>query len=169
MSHAVKVHSCYARTEIRDVKYLQQNRLYYSDDPKFRSFRALPKKCSCKLIVESEIAEIFVEQGKAFLLYRPHKNKLIVRDDPDSIDCTQIVMPVTRSKTPRVDLITSADIERAYVDGQQRYKKLIDAIHEMIMEERARLIVPFRPDPWEGRVLFPFQVDQRTAGGHLGN
>lgn len=167
MSHAVKVHSCYARTELRDIRHLRFGWLYYSDDPKFKLFKTLPKKCSCKLVVDSEIADIFVEQGKAFPLYRPQKGKLLVQDDDNQIDCTQIVMPVNRAKTPRVDLITSADIERAYVDGQQKYIRLIDAIHEMIMTERMKLIVPFQRDPFEGRVLFPFPADQRTKGGHF--
>ncbi|MGH7748276.1 MAG: hypothetical protein ACREQ5_26495 [Candidatus Dormibacteria bacterium] len=147
------------------MKRLRVGRLYYSEDPKFKFFRTLPKKCSCKLFVDSEIAEIFVEQGKACRIYRPSKNKPLIEDDMDYIDVTQIVMPITRSKTPRVDLIAAADIERAFIDGQQRYINLIESVHDMIMEERAKLIVPFRPDPFEGRALFPFALDERTQGG----
>jgi len=44
---------------------------------------------------------------------------------------------------------------------RSQYKNYIDEVHNLYMENRAKLIVPFRPDPFEGRCLF-FSADQRT-------
>ena len=159
----VIVHSCHAETEIRNKENFNSRRRYYSDDPKFESFKAIPIKCSCKKMVTEEQAKIYIEQGKAFKVYKPKDKRPL---DDKRVDHYQIVMPVTKSQTPRVDLITKADIERAYVDGQEKYIRQIELIHEMIMEERAKLIVPFQEDPCDGRLLFPFGPDQRTYRGH---
>ena len=45
---------------------------------------------------------------------------------------------------------------------RKQYSFYIEEIHDMYMENRAKLIVPFRPDPFEGRCLF-FSNDQRTS------
>jgi hypothetical protein len=167
----VRVHSCFAKTEIRNLENMSETRFYYTDDPLRKSFKALPEKCVCKKLVTVERASLFLAQGKAFKVYRPGTKKDWSKDLPFQMqedDIMQVVMPVVRSQTPRVDLVTRADIERAYIDGQEKSVRLIEEIHKMIMEERAKLIVPFQPDPQEGRLLFPFSPDQRTKGG-LGN
>lgn len=158
----VIVHSCHAETEIRNKEGLDPERRYYSDDPKFESFKSVPKKCSCKKTVSVERAKVFLEQGKAFKVYKPKKGRQL---DDKRVDRWQIVMPVNKTQTPRVDLITQADIERAYIDLKPKYIRYIEMIHEMIMEERAKLIIPFQRDPFEGRLLFPFGKDQRTRYG----
>ncbi len=163
MTDAVLVHSCFSRTQIQDWKHLQEGRLYYSDDPKFRSFKPVSLKCSCKLVISYNEAEIYLNQGKAFEIYKPDPLKPI--DEVKPVE-GQIAMPVIRSQTPRVDLITKADMERAYVYGYKKYIDHIEEVHAMILSERARLVVPFKPDPQEGRLLFPFGPDQRTHGGH---
>ena len=43
-----------------------------------------------------------------------------------------------------------------------QYSRYIQDVHDLYMENRAKLIVPFRPDPFEGRCLF-FSNDQRTS------
>lgn len=161
----VRVHTCRARTEIRAIEYLNPDRLYYSDDPKFKSFKALPEKCNCKKFVTYERADIMVARGSALLVYKPRTDRLL--HEEKDIDNTQVIMVVNRSQTPRVDLVTRADVERAYIDGRQSYVEYIEEVHDMIISERARLIVPEVEETFEnGRLLFPFGADQRTVGGH---
>jgi len=160
----VKVHTCRNNCEFRDIERLSPGRFYYSDDPKFKSFKALPEKCSCKKSVTLEKAETLVARGQALLVYKPKEHKPL--HEANDIDISQIVMVVNRSQTPRVDLVTRSDVERAYIDGRQDYIQYIEEIHLMIETERAKLIVPFKPDLLEGRLLFPFGSDQRTKGGH---
>src|ERR1035437_1958960 len=176
MNRRVIVHSCHAETEIRNKEHLNLDRHYYSDDPKFESFKSIPKKCSCKKTITEEQAKIYIAQGKAFNVYKPKNNRPL---DNKRIDRKQIVMPVDRSQTPRVDVITKADMERAYdrLDDPKsnkgsKYYKMIEEVHLMILEERAKLIIPFQDDPdamyddkgqmFAGRPLFPFGPDQRT-------
>ncbi len=179
MSGEVLVHSCHARTDIRRKEYLNPNRLYYSDDHKFEFFKALPLKCRCKKVVTRIVAELYLAQGKAFKVYRPKEDGPL---DDKCVEEKHIVLPVERSQTPRVDLITKADVERAY-NGlshpdkrDQEFMAHIEAIHDMILLERAKLVVPFQEDPdamydekglpFAGRILFAFGPDQRTRGGH---
>jgi hypothetical protein len=163
MKKNVLVHTCHPKTEIRDIRDLDSKRKYYSDDPKFRSFQAVPLKCACKKMVTLDKSKFLVEKGIALRIYRPREGRPL---NDNHIDWFQVIMVVNRAKTPRVDLITQADMERAYVDCLPHYIEHIENIHDMIMSERAKLIVPFRPDPCEGRLLFPFGPDQRTVGGH---
>lgn len=162
----VKVHSCNAKTIIRNVEFdtLNPDRLYYSDDPEFKSFKALPLKCRCKRMITEAQKKVYLEQRKAIEVYKPRENEDIV-EGGDCVEENIVVMPLDRSKTPRVDLVTKADIERAYIDKQTKYVRLIEEIHNMIMSERVKLMVPFREDPCNGRLLFPFGPDQRTFGG----
>jgi hypothetical protein len=80
--------------------------------------------------------------------------------DIESIWMAQQVM------VPRVDLISKADIERAYTSDNPEVAaaaiEYIEECHKMFMENRAKLIAPFREDPTEGRLLFPFCKDERT-------
>lgn len=156
----VKVHTCHQNTEIRNIEYLTPGRFYYSDDPKFKSFKAIPVKCSCKKMVTLPRSVVLVEQGIALKIYKPKEGRPL---NDNRVDRFQVVMVVNRAQVPRVDLINSVDIERAYVDGREDYITLIEETHDMIMSERAKLIVPFREDPLEGRLLFPFSPDQRTG------
>jgi hypothetical protein len=62
--------------------------------------------------------------------------------------------PSSQKKTTRIDGITRADIERAYI-----YKKEADILKinewgESAKAVIAELMVPFREDPFEGRCLF---------------
>jgi len=159
MNRDVKVHTCRQNTEFKEIEYLETNIRYYTDDPKFKSFKALPERCECKKIVTRSRADILIEQGTAVKVYKPKTGRLL---NDNRVDRFQIVMIVNRSQTPRVDLISEPDIERAYVDNREDYKIYIEEVHKMIMEERAKLIAPFQDDPTNGRLLFPFGPDQRT-------
>ena len=160
----VRVHSCRKHTELRGIDYLTPGRFYYSDDPKFAYFKAIPETCNCRKYVSLEKADILVARGTAIVVYKPRANKAL--DAKNDVDITQVIMVVNRSQTPRVDLITRSDIERAYCDGRQDYIDYIEEIHGMIMNERAKWMAPFQEDPCDGRLLFPFGPDQRTVGGH---
>lgn len=70
-------------------------------------------------------------------------------------------------QVPRVDLISRADIERAYLDHNEESQAYIEECHLLYLANRAELIVPFRDDPTEGRILFPFPKEQRTSGTYL--
>jgi hypothetical protein len=86
---------------------------------------------------------------------------------------------------PRIDLISKADIERAYTSDDPEVSaaamEYIEECHKLFMENRAKLIVPFKeeylgdwplPTPDKngnivgGRLLFPFSKDERTSGGY---
>ena len=49
---------------------------------------------------------------------------------------------------------------------KSQYSLYIELIHDLYMDNRKKLIVPFREDPFKGRTLFAFAPDQRTVGGH---
>lgn len=69
-------------------------------------------------------------------------------------------------KTPRVATIEAAHLWRAYIKGDKDEIARIEAYGELGQEFIQSLIVPFKPDPFEGRILFTFYNDQRTRGGH---
>lgn len=158
----VKVHTCFAQTELRNITDLTLGRLYYTDDPLMKSYKAVPQKCACRQMITLEWAKILIERREAFPAYRARRFFKPLQNLK-----SLVIKTIVCSQTPRVDLITKADIERAYVDpALPKYIEHIEHIHQMIMEERAKLIVPFKKDPQEGRLLFPFGPDMRTTGGY---
>lgn len=190
----VKVHTCHnVNTQFRALLYLNPDRLYYTTDPKFKVFKALPDRCNCKKRVTDLAADTMLEKGAALPVYKPSKSEVMTKTN--GLDRTQIITVVNRVQTPRVDLITRADVERAYNDlshpfydpsnpkcylhrnpRDAEYMQHIEDVHHMLVQGLLNLMVPFRPDPDEmrdaqgrlfaGRLLFPFGADQRTAGGH---
>jgi hypothetical protein len=184
----VRVHTCHnINTKIRTLLYLEPSRWYYTDDPKFKSFKALPEKCDCKKVITDLKASVMVKNGTALQVYKPREGFLTTREN--SLDRAQIITVVNRAQTTRVDVITRADMERAYNDlthpfndpghknpRDAEYMQHIEDIHAMIMEERRTLIVPYEAHPddmfdssgelFPGRLLHPFGPDQRTVGGH---
>jgi hypothetical protein len=168
----VLVHTCHERnTDPRRLPQFNLRRKYYTDDPKFSSFLPLPEKCKCKKMVTRLMAGIMLEKGQALRVYKP---PLVEAKSPEeglrynyeNLDTTQIVSVVNRAQTPRVDVITKADVERAYVSGSVEDIEHIEEVHAMLVEGLIALTVEFRTDPQEGRLLFPFGPDQRTVGGH---
>lgn len=49
---------------------------------------------------------------------------------------------------------------------RKQYRKYIELCHRTAMDFRAKLIVPFREDPFDGRTILTFGPDMRTLGGH---
>lgn len=160
----------------------------------------LPKTCRCRRFITMYAADEIVANGKAMRTFKLLARGL-VKDE------NQVWMPVITPRVPRVDLISRADIERAFIGSTRKskhyqynsktqrfevirtipegttlgewllraeeevqferrirnqYRQYIDQCHEVTMDARAKLIVPFRPDPFEGRTLFSFFKDQRT-------
>lgn len=48
---------------------------------------------------------------------------------------------------------------------RKQYSQYIQQCHDLTLGFRSRLVVPFQPDPFEGRTLFSFSKDERTVGG----
>jgi hypothetical protein len=177
---SVRVHSCQqsnddgntairgaGRTFVRDIKHLNPKRFYYTTDQKFESFKPLPLKCVCRKFVTDLEAVDFLAQGKALPIFKPSGSSPVSLND---IDDTQIIMLSDRPRTPRVDLVPRADMERAYnklgdpffrssAETLEEARKeldlkcadpsyrLIEEIQLMILEEREKLMVPFQDDP----------------------
>jgi len=119
----------------------------------------LPDRCRCRKWIKLFDADQQIQMGSAFRILRKKRGAL-------TADEREIWMPIIRlsselPRVPRIDLITSTDIERAYVYDQQKFIDHIERVHKMYMEERAKLIVPWIPDPFEGRALFIFP-DERS-------
>jgi hypothetical protein len=118
----------------------------------------LPLKCSCKKVVTIEERNILVSRGIAHWVY----NRWVERD-PHQIWMAQ------QAQVPRIDLISKADIERAYVDDLRESMQYIEEVHDLFMKNRAELIREYSldwVDPTKDELLFPFGPDQRTDGGH---
>ncbi|MDA4129167.1 MAG: hypothetical protein OK457_00195 [Thaumarchaeota archaeon] len=171
-------------------------------------YRALPKSCRCKRYVTVAQATEFEAQGWAawIVQFKRKKGEVVLNTDVSM----KLYMPVLRERVPRVDLISRADIERAYIGSEkisahykynpttQRYtvvrifpegssakewmaeadvevrferrirkqfKRYIEECHNITMSFRQQLIVPFKPDPFEGRPLIMLHEYDATNDG----
>jgi hypothetical protein len=166
---------------------LEPTRWYYTDDPKFKSFKALPEKCDCKKRITDLKASVMINNGTALPVYKPREGFTTTQEN--ALDRTQIITVVNRAQTTRVDVITRADMERAYNDlthpfddpnhrnvRDAEYMQHIEDVHAMLVEGLRKLTVPYKAHPDDmfdsdggllpGRLLSPFGPDQRTAGGY---
>lgn len=73
---------------------------------------------------------------------------------------------------PRARVTSKADIERAYLDHDERYVSRIELEHTLSQEFRANCIVPFRPclsdigsEGYQGRAFTGLAKERRTKGG----
>jgi hypothetical protein len=105
-----------------------------------------------------------VESNAAFLIFRTKNNRLLI--DESAVYKSRAKSLLQKGKVARIDLPGAPDIERAYIDGIDKFIKKIEMDHTIAMEFRAELMAPFREDPCGGRLLFPFSKDLRTVGGH---
>lgn len=156
--YPVRVHTCRIDPSEKIVNFLGKGEKCIEITDGYKGYRSLPVFCTCKLLVTKDEAKMLIETGQAV---RIHVKKFrTIKEDENSIWMAQ------QRQVPRVDLISKADIERAYVDQAQNSVDYIEEVHTMFMENRAKMIVPFKPDPWEGRTLFTFAPDQRTIGSY---
>lgn len=161
-------HTCRPVAYDTTLEHLMPGERYFSTDPdqeKPVHFREMPtkKECSCRKKVTRARAMELVDKGVAGYIFRLKKIK---SGRPPKVECdpTQIISLPRRSKTPRIDLITSADVERAYIDGLDKFIEYIEDVQTMTLMFRLEMFRSWIPDPQEGRVLFPFGKDQRTGG-----
>jgi hypothetical protein len=132
-----------------------------------KQFRQIPQKCRCRKRVSVEDAEAMWANGSAEEVYKCKEDKVFPERDEKGYRTMVWCRFWTdaKAKIARIDMVTRADVERAYVDLKKESQDLIEEVHLMQMLSRAALIAPFRPDPFEGRVLFPFSPDERTNYG----
>lgn len=137
------------------------------------------QRCSCRQLIGYAEAMDLLQNGNAKAIWELNKKhermelyqreKSIKDRDGNPTGATVIETHIWRAqqtKVPRIDLVSQADIERAYIDLNPTFIRYIEECHKLFMGNRAKLIVPFRDDPTEGRLLFPFPPDDRTPGGH---
>lgn len=175
--YSVAIHSCLLRFDVRVKDFVVAGEKYLSVSNDNKIFRLLPNKCSCRKQATRYEAEQLIETGRAEPIWK-YKDRRMQIDD----NCIWMAQQV---KVPRIDLISKADIERAYTsdnpDVSEAAMEYIEEVHQMYMENRAKLIVPFKEEylgDWPlpnkdrngniipGRLLFPFSNDERTKGGY---
>ena len=77
---------------------------------------------------------------------------------------------LAREKT-EAEAVSAAVVEREAEDHfekriRKQYRKYIEDCHNLAMDFRARLFVPFQEDPFDGRTILTFGPDMRTPGGY---
>jgi hypothetical protein len=166
----VKVHTCAA--EMGQVPYaaiLAGNRYIREGEEDLEVektwYTKLRTRCRCRLWISLYDADWFIRRGEAFRIMKKKRKKLV--EDEFQIWKPGIRLASKINRVPRIDLITSRDIEGAYIEGNWKFVRYIEEVHDMLSKGLQDLMVPFRPDPFEGRVLFPFALDERTPGGHV--
>ncbi len=134
------------------------DRVFYTEES--GAYFPLSSKCRCNKWLTRKEADAFFEEGAAGSVYK------IKNGQPVLIE--KEVWSAQAVRVPRCGMVatTKAGIERAYVDGNAQVRMEIELSHQMDIEARRKLIVPFRPDPWDGRPRFTAFTDERTKGGH---
>lgn len=74
----------------------------------------------------------------------------------------EIFRSAISKQTPRSATIEKSHIERAYVYGQDEEQQRIEEYGRSTARLLNSFIVPFKADPNEGRILFPFGADERS-------
>ena len=201
INNSVLIHSCRPKDDLIPRDLLIPNERYVGEvNIETQSwFRVMPRTCRCKRYTTLYQADEFVANGWAIWIVKVKKGAVV----PDD---ARIWMPVVRERVPRIDLISRADIQRAYTGSERRsshyiynskkqkfvtvktvpegmskrdwledeqkeikfeqhimkqYKQYIEECHKVMAEAREQLVVPFRPDPFDGRALFHFH-DERS-------
>ena len=149
------LHTC--RVSPGPTSAMQIGLSYVEDGDSYRAMQT----CRCRKGLTGLEAKKLIENGGASCIYR-------VGDDGMPLLVYGEIWAAQAVRTPRVGLSSSrAHIEKAYGIGQGGNKQVarnIELEHEIAVECLRRLIVPFRPDPWEGRVIFTAFAEGRTEG-----
>ncbi len=134
-----------------------------------------PLTCRCRYRVSVDEANDFVAQGKADWIIVDWRNgfpvegaNLVWGARPEKQrDKDEKLSSAYALKTPRVQTIEKAHIERAFVNGKQDDLDRINAWGELAHEVIAELTVEWDgQDPFAGRAVCYFPgLDQRTCPG----
>ena len=156
----VLVHSCLLEFDIKVKSWgISPGERYMATG---EYFKQLPHSCSCKKRITIGFAQELINTGRAEPVYKLKRGRM----EPDVL----AIWMAQQRQVPRIDLISRPDIERAYLSDDPEVAEaaqfMIEEIHRMHIENRRKLIVPFKPDPQEGRLIFCFAADYRTKGGH---
>lgn len=158
ITYPVLVHSCLLQFDIKIKTGMAIGEKYLASGD---YFRLLPHQCQCRKFITMYEARQLIETGRASPIYKYKRGRM----EPE----IYYIWMAQQVRVPRVDLISKADIERAYtsddIEVSRAAMEYIEEVHLLYMENRAKLIVPFRPDPTEDRLLFCFTADYRTFGG----
>ncbi|MGB6496355.1 MAG: sigma-70 family RNA polymerase sigma factor [Candidatus Acidiferrum sp.] len=122
------------------------------------SYFALPL-CRCRKRLTGLEAKTLAKTGEAQLIYK-------IKDGQPVLIKKEVWAPQA-VRVPRCGLRASSEagIERAFVDNQVHAQLDLEIGHEMSQKELRKLIVPFRPDQWQGRPRFTDFTEARTKGG----
>lgn len=161
ITYPVTVHSCLLEFDIKVKSWgISPGERYLAAENDY--FKQLPVKCPCKKQVTLAEAQERIKTGQAEPVYKLKHGRM----EAD----TWMIWMAQQRQVPRIDLVSRPDIERAYLSDDPEVAEaaqfMIEEIHRMHIANRLKLIVPFRPDPTEGRLLFCFADDLRTKGGH---
>ncbi len=134
------------------VAELKDGELYVDDG---NGGHRLLGKCKCRKQLTTLELKTLVDNGEAQPIYKTVAGTLVPCEDVWAPQLCQV---------PRVGLNSnSADIDRATLGDYQSLRD-IEIAHEMSVMALRALIVPFRDDPWEGRVVFTAFAEGRTKG-----
>jgi hypothetical protein len=108
------------------------------------------------LITKADIERCYIgseRKSKHYVFNKSKKKFVVIRTIPEGMT----------KKEWDEDAQEEINFERRF---RKQFKEYIEGCHAVTMEARAKLIVPFKPDPFDGRTLF-FTPDERTAGGRV--
>ena len=140
---------------------LVPNQLYFQVGENPDRFCALPEKCKCRKKISIEEAQAAYAAGRVQWLCKIKDDRLILLNGTTEKEvenlkhaiglCESVAIWITKFRVPRVHKISAADMARAVtlfgktegseVDQrtQKKYRKYIQAVHDLAMEARALL------------------------------
>jgi hypothetical protein len=122
-----------------------------------------PENCRCKFRVSRDEANYWMGEG---VIQHMIVGWTLLGEKPSPTYSENVFCFTNRaSKTPRVMTVEKANIERAYIDGQESEIERIEVWGELAQEVWTALIVPYRPDPFYGRTLLFSSTENRTSVG----
>ena len=149
------LHTC--RVSPKPTPVMQTGLLYVEDGDSYRAMQT----CRCRKGLTGLEAKTLIKNGGASDIYK-------CGDDGKPLLIHGEIWAAQAVRTPRVGLSSSrVHVEKAYGIGQSGNNQVarnIELEYEIAVEGLRKLIVPFRPDPWEGRVIFTGFSEGRAEG-----
>ena len=141
----------------------KEEKPYLEELKKIPEYYRMPVHCKCRKWTTYHEAVELTKIGQALWAFKKKKG-IVARCEPGfpaSDNLGHIWRPVVREKVPRIDLISKADVQRAYglkhekISARQKeFIDYIELVNLITLEVRGKMVVPFEPDPQQGRVLF---------------